>query len=85
MDARHGPGTPIVLQPGEGEVIGDTPDRRVEILSDDESLNATWSRFGPRGNGADLHVHRHHSDLFYDDGLAAVRAAFDQEPAERDT
>ena len=56
---------PIVIPPGAGEVIGDSGDRRVEILSDDETLNATWSRFGPHREGADLHVHRHHSDLFY--------------------
>ena len=55
----------IVIPPGGGEVIGDAPDRRVELLSDHETLNATWSRFGPRRDGADLHVHREHTDLFY--------------------
>jgi mannose-6-phosphate isomerase-like protein (cupin superfamily) len=48
-----------------GEIIGDSPDRRVEILSDHEKLHATWSRFGARRVGADLHVHRRHTDLFY--------------------
>jgi mannose-6-phosphate isomerase-like protein (cupin superfamily) len=56
---------PIVTAPGAGEVVGDAPDRRVEILSDHDALAATWSRFGPRRAGADLHVHRRHSDLFY--------------------
>jgi len=56
---------PVLIQLGGGEVIGDSPERRVEILSDHETLNATWSRFGPHREGADLHVHRHHSDLFY--------------------
>jgi quercetin dioxygenase-like cupin family protein len=56
---------PVLIEPGGGEVIGDSPERRVEILSDDPSLNATWSRFAPRREGADLHVHRLHSDLFY--------------------
>jgi mannose-6-phosphate isomerase-like protein (cupin superfamily) len=46
-------------------VIGDAPHRRVEILSDHETLHATWSRFGPHTDGADLHVHRHHTDCFY--------------------
>ena len=46
-------------------MIGDSADRRVEILSDHQALNATWSRFGPRREGADLHVHRRHTDLFY--------------------
>jgi quercetin dioxygenase-like cupin family protein len=56
---------PVVVPPGGGEVVGDAPDRRVEILSDHETLNATWSRFGPHREGADLHVHREHTDLFY--------------------
>ena len=56
---------PVVIPPGGGEVVGDAPDRRVEILSDHDGLHATWSRFGPRRDGADLHVHREHADLFY--------------------
>jgi mannose-6-phosphate isomerase-like protein (cupin superfamily) len=54
-----------VIPPRDGEVVGDSPDRRVEILSDVDSLHATWSRFGPRRAGAGLHIHNHHSDLFY--------------------
>ena len=54
-----------MIPPRRGELIGDSADRRVEILSDDPSLNATWSRFGPGREGADLHVHRRHTDLFY--------------------
>src|SRR3954469_16990500 len=54
-----------VVAPGGGEVIGDAPDRRVEILCDHDALHVTWSRFGPGRDGADLHVHRHHTDLFY--------------------
>lgn len=56
---------PIVIAPGGGEVVGDAPDRRVEILSDHEALHATWSRFGAHREGADLHVHHRHTDLFY--------------------
>src|SRR5919202_1844762 len=55
----------LVVAPGAGEVIGDAPDRRVEILSAHPSLHVTWSRFGPRRDGADLHVHHRHTDLFY--------------------
>ena len=58
-------GDPVLIPSGAGEVVGDSADRRVEILSDDETLNATWSRFGPFRDGADLHVHRHHTDLFF--------------------
>jgi quercetin dioxygenase-like cupin family protein len=56
---------PILIAPLGGEIIGDAPDRRVEVLSDAESLHATWSRFGPGRDGADLHIHRRHVDLFY--------------------
>jgi quercetin dioxygenase-like cupin family protein len=54
-----------VVPPGGGEVIGDAADRRVEILCDHDSLHATWSRFAPGREGADLHVHHDHTDLFY--------------------
>lgn len=54
-----------VVPPGGGEVIGSAPDRHVELLSDHDAVHATWSRFGPRRPGADLHVHRRHTDLFY--------------------
>jgi len=56
---------PVLIPLGEGEVIGDSAERRVEILSDDKTLNATLSRFGPHREGANLHVHRHHTDCFY--------------------
>jgi mannose-6-phosphate isomerase-like protein (cupin superfamily) len=58
-------GQPILLVPGEGEVVGDSPERRVEILCDQDELHATWTRFGPYRDGASPHVHRRHSDLFY--------------------
>jgi mannose-6-phosphate isomerase-like protein (cupin superfamily) len=54
-----------VIAPGAGELIGDSPERRVEILCEDDALHATWSRYAPGRDGADLHVHRRHSDLFY--------------------
>ncbi|HSC90518.1 MAG TPA: cupin domain-containing protein [Gaiellaceae bacterium] len=56
---------PVLVPFGGGEVVGDSPERRVEILSDDATLNATWARIGPRRDGADLHVHHRHTDLFY--------------------
>jgi mannose-6-phosphate isomerase-like protein (cupin superfamily) len=63
-----------VVPPGGGEVIGDSPERRVEILFEHDALHATWSRFGPRRDGADLHIHRTHSDFFYVlDGELTVR------------
>jgi quercetin dioxygenase-like cupin family protein len=71
----------VVIPPREGELIGDVADRRVEILSDHESLHATWSRFGPGREGADLHVHRRHTDLFYVlEGELTIRLGIDDEP-----
>jgi quercetin dioxygenase-like cupin family protein len=58
-------GEPTVVPAGGGEVVGDAPDRRVEILADHDAVHVTWTRFGPRRDGADLHVHRCHTDLFY--------------------
>lgn len=73
----------VVIPPGGGEVIGDAPDRRVEILSDHPALHATWSRFGPGREGADLHVHRRHTDVFYVlDGVFTLRLGVDGETVE---
>jgi mannose-6-phosphate isomerase-like protein (cupin superfamily) len=47
------------------EVIGESPGRRVELLCETDALHATWSRFAAGRDGADLHVHRGHNDLFY--------------------
>ncbi|HXV58205.1 MAG TPA: cupin domain-containing protein [Gaiellaceae bacterium] len=55
----------VVVPPGGGEIIGNAPQRRIEIISDHDSLHATWSRYAPDLDGADLHVHREHTDLFY--------------------
>jgi mannose-6-phosphate isomerase-like protein (cupin superfamily) len=71
---------PVLVARGGGEIIGDAAHRRVEILSDDDTLHATWSRFGPRRVGADLHVHRRHTDLFYVlEGELTVRLGIEDE------
>ena len=71
---------PTVIPPGGGEIIGDTPDRRVEVLSDHDALHATWSRFGPRRDGANLHIHHEHTDFFYVlEGELTVRLGVDDE------
>ena len=54
-----------VIGAGAGELVGDSPERRVEILSDHEHVHATWTRYAPHRDGADLHIHRRHTDLFY--------------------
>jgi mannose-6-phosphate isomerase-like protein (cupin superfamily) len=74
-------GEATVTAPGGGEVVGDTPQRRVEILAEHEALHATCGRLGPRGDGADLHVHRHHSDVFYVlSGVLTLRIGSGGEP-----
>src|SRR5262249_44036242 len=55
---------PRMVPPGGGEVVGDSPERRVEILCEHPKLHATWSRYGPGRDGADLHIHRTHHDVF---------------------
>jgi mannose-6-phosphate isomerase-like protein (cupin superfamily) len=73
-------GQPILLVAGEGEVIGDSPERRVEILCDRDELCVTWSRFGPGRDGASPHVHRHHTDLFYVlDGVLTIGLGADRQ------
>ena len=56
---------PTVIAPRAGEVVGDAPDRRVEILTDQDAMHATWSRFAAGRDGAGRHIHRHHHDVFY--------------------
>ena len=69
-----------LVPPGGGEVVGDSPSRRVEILSDHDALHATWSWFGPGREGADLHIHHRHTDLFYVlEGELTVRLGVEDE------
>jgi quercetin dioxygenase-like cupin family protein len=69
-----------VIPAGGGEIIGDSPERRVEILAEHDPLHATWSRFAGGRDGADLHVHRLHTDVFYVlDGELTVRLGPDDE------
>ena len=73
---------PIVIPSGGGEVIGDSADRTVLVLSDCDELHATWSRFGAGRDGAGLHIHREHTDLFYVlEGELTVKLADDEEIA----
>ena len=65
MSLRRSSADKLIVKAGEGEIVGDAPDRRVEILSDAGEVNATWSRFGPGRDGADLHIHYEHTDCFY--------------------
>lgn len=55
----------LEMTPGRGEIIGDSPDRTVELLAELDAVHATISRFSAGRDGADLHVHREHTDAFY--------------------
>lgn len=55
----------IVLDPGEGEVVGQKPERSITIKATLEQLVVCEYRWGPRERGPDPHVHHHHADAFY--------------------
>jgi quercetin dioxygenase-like cupin family protein len=56
---------PVLLAPGEGEVVKDRPDHTVRILFSHELLDVSWSYLAPGKPGAEPHVHREHTDSFY--------------------
>jgi quercetin dioxygenase-like cupin family protein len=70
-----------IVPAGAGEVLGDAPDRTVRLLADRDPLHATWSRFAAGRDGADLHVHREHTDAFFVlDGELTLRLGPDGAP-----
>jgi mannose-6-phosphate isomerase-like protein (cupin superfamily) len=56
---------PVLLAPGEGEVVTDRPERTLRILADLDDLIVTWFRYEPGEQGPDPHIHHHHTDAFY--------------------
>jgi mannose-6-phosphate isomerase-like protein (cupin superfamily) len=56
---------PVLLAPGEGEVVTDRPERTLRILADLDDLIVTWFRYEPGEQGPDPHIHQHHTDAFY--------------------
>ncbi len=56
---------PAIVLPGEGELITDRPGRRLEILCAFPGLCVTLMTYAGGEEGADLHVHRRHTDSFY--------------------
>jgi mannose-6-phosphate isomerase-like protein (cupin superfamily) len=77
LDVRQ----PILLGPGEGEAIVDTPDRELRILCDHEWLTLTWTRHAAGERGAEPHYHREHADAFYVlEGEVTVRLGPELEP-----
>src|ERR1051325_8166116 len=56
---------PLLLAPGEGEVVTDRPERTLRILAELDDVIVTWFRYEPGEKGPDPHVHPHHPDAFY--------------------
>jgi mannose-6-phosphate isomerase-like protein (cupin superfamily) len=56
---------PILVPPGQGEVITDRPGRHLELLCALPGLCVTVMTYAGGEEGADLHVHRRHTDSFY--------------------
>src|SRR3954452_22523558 len=72
---------PVLLGPGEGEVVGDTPERFVAIKAGLEQVALVEFRYGPRRSGPERHVHRHHADCFRVlEGQLALEAGPPPEP-----
>jgi mannose-6-phosphate isomerase-like protein (cupin superfamily) len=56
---------PVLLRPGEGEVIRDNERGILRILLAHELLDVTWTSIGAGLPGAAPHVHREHADSFF--------------------
>ena len=56
---------PVLLAPGEGEVVTDRPERTLRILVELDDLIVTWFRYEPGENGPNPHIHEDHVDSFY--------------------
>jgi quercetin dioxygenase-like cupin family protein len=49
----------------DGEVISDTPRRKLVVIAERPEMSVTWTRYAGGERGPDLHVHREHTDAFY--------------------
>jgi quercetin dioxygenase-like cupin family protein len=56
---------PIVLRPGEGEVLAESGTRSTRIMAARDELLLLAGTSGAGESGARPHVHREHSDAFY--------------------
>ena len=72
---------PVLLAPGEGELVNERGEHTVRLLFSHDLLDVTWSQFGPGERGAEPHVHHKHTDSFYVlDGEVTFRIGPDLEP-----
>jgi quercetin dioxygenase-like cupin family protein len=55
----------VLLRPGEGEAVADTPEKTLLLLVDLEALALTWFRYPAHEDGPERHIHNTHTDAFY--------------------
>jgi quercetin dioxygenase-like cupin family protein len=55
----------MLLRLADGETIADEKRRAIVLLVARPDITVTWTRYGARERGPDLHVHREHTDAFY--------------------
>jgi mannose-6-phosphate isomerase-like protein (cupin superfamily) len=61
LDVRH----PVLLGPGEGEIMADEPAKTLRLLADFDELALTWFRYAAGERGPELHIHERHTDAFF--------------------
>jgi quercetin dioxygenase-like cupin family protein len=61
LDVAH----PVLLLPGEGEIVADQPEKTLRLLADHDELALTWFRYAGGECGPELHIHKLHTDAFY--------------------
>jgi quercetin dioxygenase-like cupin family protein len=55
----------VLLRPGEGEAVADSPEKTLLLLVDHEALALTWFRYPAHEDGPERHIHKTHTDAFY--------------------
>jgi len=61
LDVAH----PVLLVPGEGEIVADQPEKTLRLLVDHDALALTWFLYAAGERGPELHIHKRHTDAFY--------------------
>ena len=56
---------PVLLSPGDGEIVTERAERTVVIKGGLDAIAVTETRYEPGERGPDAHVHRRHTDAFY--------------------
>ena len=58
-------GQAVLLGPGEGEAVADSPAKTLRLLADFDELALTWFRYPAHLDGPERHIHETHVDAFY--------------------